>query len=289
MEVFLSVFVVVLAGAGVILLPLGLGGAVLRRVRVRRAYDVDPAALDADTRADLARLLTREAAEAFARGRYDLSARACRQVLRLDPEDPSASRQLVASLFASGDYDPARQALERHLAAFPQDEAARLVPVAIACEKGDFVAARTDLDAMDPARLGEVDRALWFNNYAFILASLEVDLDLALEYGQRALNLAAPADRQFALRTLGLIYLARGAPQEAERSFREALQHRAHLRPGDLEHADYHLALALQRQGRVLEANRVLERLASGSTPFALQARVQLQAGSPNAPSLPGR
>ncbi|MEW5850290.1 MAG: tetratricopeptide repeat protein [Myxococcota bacterium] len=277
METFLSVFLVVVAGAALVYAPLGAGSALWRRARIRRAYQVDPAELDAETRAELARLLTVEAASAHDRARHDDAIKACRQILRLDPEDPQASRLLVASLFASGEYENARESLERHLAAFPRDEAARLVPAAIACENGNLVEAREYLDAMDPNRLGEHDRALWFNNYAYTLASLGVDLDLALEYGQRALQLAADADRQFALRTLGVVHLARQEPQKAESRLREALGQRDFLRPGDVEFTHYHLALALQGQNKAEEARRHLEKLVDGVTPFAQKARELLR------------
>lgn len=278
MDTFLSVFLVVAAGAAIIYAPLGVGTALYNRARVRRAYHADPAELDADTRAELARLLQREAAAAHDHANHEEAIKACRQILRLDPDDPTASRMLVASLFACGQYDPAREALERHLAVHPHDEAVRLVPAAIACEIGDLVQAREHLDAMDPNALSEHDRALWFNNYAYTLASLKVDLDLALEYGQRALALAAEPDRQFALRTLGVVHLARNEPREAEARLKEALAQREHLRPGDVEFTHYHLALALQSQQRHLEARRHLEKLADGMTPFAQKARQTLRA-----------
>ncbi|MBI5495306.1 MAG: tetratricopeptide repeat protein [Deltaproteobacteria bacterium] len=277
METFLSVFVVVAAGAALIYAPLGAGTWAWRRARIKRAYAVDPSELDADTRAELARLLTAEAAAAHDRASHEETIRACRQILRLDPDDPQASRMLVASLFACGRYDQAREALERHLAAFPKDEAVRLVPAAIACEQGDLVQAREHLDAMDPNALPEHDRALWFNNYAYTLASLKADLDLALEYGQRALALAADPDRQFALRTLGIVHLSRGEAPLAEQRLKEALQQREHLRPGDIEFTHYHLALALKDQDRLPEARRHLEKLADGMTPFAQKARALLR------------
>jgi tetratricopeptide (TPR) repeat protein len=130
---------------------------------------------------------------------------------------------------------------------------------------------------MDPHALKPHDRALWFNNYAFTLASLRADLDLALEYGQRALQLAAEPDRQFALRTLGVVHLARGEHHEAEQRLKDALTHRQHLRPGDVEFTHYHLALALQHQNRHAEARRHLERLADGITPFAIKAKYRLK------------
>jgi tetratricopeptide (TPR) repeat protein len=277
METFLSVFLVVAAGAAVIYAPLGVGTALWRRAKVRRAYHVDPSELDADARAELVRLLSAEAASAHDRAAHEDAVKACRQILRLDPDDPQASRMLVASLFACGQYDQAREALERHLTAFPKDEAVRLVPAAIACEMGDLVQAREHLDAMDPQALNEHDRALWFNNYAYTLASLKADLDLALEYGQRALALAADPDRQFALRTLGVVHLARNEAKEAEARLREALMQREHLRPGDVEFTHYHLALALQAQNRNVEARRHLEKLADGMTPFAQKARARLR------------
>lgn len=282
METFLSVFLVVAAGAAVIYAPLGVGNALWRRARIRRAYVADPAELDADTRAELARLLAQEAAQAHDRAQHEEAVRACRQILRLDPDDPQASRMLVASLFACGRYDEASAALERHLAAFPKDEAVRLVPAAIACELGDLVQAREHLDAMDPNALNQHDRALWFNNYAYTLASLKVDLDLALEYGQRALELAAEPDRQFALRTLGVVHLSRSEPEQAESRLKDALAQREHLRPGDVEFTHYHLALALEAQNRGPEAARHLERLVDGMTPFAQKARARLR-GHPSA------
>jgi tetratricopeptide (TPR) repeat protein len=277
MEAFLSVFLVVVVGAATIYTPLGLGTALWRRSRLKRAYVADPSELTADDRAEFARLLTVEASQAHDHAHHERAIAACRQILRLDPEDPHASRLLVASLFACGKYDDAGAALERHLAAFPKDEAVRLVPAAIACELGDLVQAREHLDAMDPNALNEPDRALWFNNYAYTLASLKVDLDLALEYGERALALAAVPDRQFALRTLGVVYLARNQPQEAAARLTEALNQRDHLRPGDVEFTHFHLAMALEQQHRFPEAIRHLEKVVDGHTPFAQKARVRLK------------
>lgn len=277
METILSVFLVVAVGAAAIYTPLGLGTALWRRSRLRRAYVADPTELTADDRADYARLLTQQAATAHDQAHHEEAVKACRQILRLDPEDPQASRLLVASLFACGKYDDAGAALERHLAAHPKDEAVRLVPAAIACELGDLVQARDHLDAMNPDALNEPDRALWFNNYAYTLACLKVDLDLALEYGQRALQLAAVPDRQFALRTLGVVHLARTEAPEAEARLREALTQREHLRPGDVEFTHFHLALALEKQGRNADAMRHLEKLVDGHTPFAQKARARLR------------
>jgi Tfp pilus assembly protein PilF len=184
---------------------------------------------------------------------------------------------LVASLFAAGRFDEARDALERHMEANPNDEAAKLVPAAIYCEKGDLVAAREALDAIDPQKLPTADRALWFNNYAFTLSGLEIDLDLAKEYGERALQLASPADRQFTLRTLGVVHLARSEPAEAVERFQHALKERAHLRPGDVEFTRYHLAKALLALGNKRDARLQLQQIDGGRTVYAARARDLLQ------------
>jgi tetratricopeptide (TPR) repeat protein len=147
------------------------------------------------------------------------------------------------------------------------------VPAAIYCERGDLVAARDALDAIDPAKLPTADRALWYNNYAFTLSGLKIDLDLAREYGEKALQLASQADRQFALRTLGVVHLARKEPQVAIERLETALKERQHLRPGDVEFTRYHLARAYLDLGRDKEARAQLQLIENGRTVYAEKAR----------------
>jgi tetratricopeptide (TPR) repeat protein len=224
-----------------------------------------------------ARLLFQEAVRAHTGADHDKAASTCRRVLRFESDDPQASRLLVASLFAGGRFDEARQALERHLEANPHDEAAKLVPAAIFCERGELVMAREALDDIDPQKLPTADRALWFNNYAYTLSGLEIDLDLAKEYGERALQLASQADRQFALRTLGVVHLARKEPEKAIERLDAALKERQHLRPGDVEFTRFHLAKAYLELRKEKEARSQLGLIESGKTVYAERAREMLR------------
>lgn len=273
MEPVIAVILVVVAGTVAVYGPIAAGSWLMRKSRLRDAWRVDPNQLPPRRRMQYARLLFQEAVRSHQGADHDRAADTCRRVLRFESDDPQASRLLVASLFAGGRFDDARQALERHLAANPHDEAAKLVPAAIYCEKGDLVAAREALDDIDPQKLPTADRALWFNNYAFTLSGLEIDLDLAKEYGERALQLASQADRQFALRTLGVVHLARSEPLEAIDRLDLALKERQHLRPGDVEFTRYHLAKAYLDLGRERDARLQLGQIESGKTLYAERAR----------------
>lgn len=277
MDPVLAVALVVAAGTAAVYGPIAMGSWVVRKNRLKEAWRVDPATLPPRRRMHYARLLFQDAVRAHQAADHERAARTCQRVLRFEADDPQASRLLVASLFAAGRFDEARQALERHLAANPQDEAAKLVPAAIYCEKGDLVSAREALDAIDPNKLPTADRALWFNNYAYTLSGLEIDLDLAKEYGERALDLASPADRQFALRTLGVVHLARKEPIVAIERLEDALRERQHLRPGDVEFTRFHLAKALRDLQRDKEARTHLLAIESGRTPYAERARSLLR------------
>lgn len=261
-----QVLLVVVLGTITVYGPIVGGSWLLRRSRLKQAWKSEPGQLSARRRWNYARLLFQEAVRAHQNADHEKAAETCRRVLRLEASDPQASRLLVASLFANGDFEEARQALERHMAANPADETAKLVPAAIYCETGNLVEAREALDSIDPQKLPKADRALWFNNYAFTLSGLEIDLDLAREYGERALELASVADRQFTLRTLGVVHLAR---KEAELSIdylKSALKEKQHLRPGDVEFTNYYLAKALLLDNRVQEAKNCLRAVQRGGT-----------------------
>ncbi len=269
----LVVISVVVAGTVAVYGPIAAGSWIMRRGRLREAWRVEPNQLQGRKRMQMARLLFQEAVRAHHAGDHLKAAETCRRVLRFESDDPQASRLLVASLFAGGRFDEARQALERHLQANPQDEAAKLVPAAIYCERGDLVSAREALDIIDPAKLPTADRALWYNNYAFTLSGLKSDLDLAREYGEKALQLASQADRQFALRTLGVVHLVRNEPTLACERLESALKERQHLRPGDVEFTRYHLGRAYADLGRVKEARAQLQLVENGRTVYAEKAR----------------
>lgn len=277
MEPVIAVIMVVVAGTVAVYGPIAAGSWLMRKSRLRDAWRVDPNQLPPRRRMQYARLLFQEAVRAHQMADHDRAAETCRRVLRFESDDPQASRLLVASLFAGGRFDEARQALERHLAANPHDEAAKLVPAAIYCEKNDLVAAREALDDIDPQKLPTADRALWFNNYAFTLSGLEIDLDLAKEYGERALQLASQADRQFALRTLGVVHLARKEPEAAIERLDSALKERQHLRPGDIEFTRFHLARAYLELKKEREARNQLALIEQGKTLYAERARQLLK------------
>lgn len=277
MDPVIAVVMVVVAGTVAVYGPIAAGSWLMRKGKLREAWRVEPNQLPPRRRMQFARLLFQEAVRAHQAGDHNKAAETCRRVLRFESDDPQASRLLVASLFAGGRFDEAREALERHLQANPADEAAKLVPAAIYCEKGDLVSAREALDAIDPQKLPTADRALWFNNYAFTLSGLKIDLDLAKEYGEKALQLASQADRQFALRTLGVVHLARGEPELAIERLDAALKERQHLRPGDVEFTRYHLARAFVDLGKEREARSQLTLIESGRTLYADKARKLMQ------------
>lgn len=283
MDPVFAVVMVVVAGTVAVYGPIAAGSWLMRKGRLREAWRVEPNQLPPRRRMQFARLLFQEAVRAHQAGDHDRAAETCRRVLRFESDDPQASRLLVASLFAGGRFDEAREALERHLQANPADEAAKLVPAAIYCEKGDLVAAREALDNIDPQKLPTADRALWFNNYAFTLSGLKIDLDLAKEYGEKALQLASQADRQFALRTLGVVHLARKEPEVAIDRLDAALKERQHLRPGDVEFTRFHLAKALLELGRDREARTQLALIEQGKTLYAERAREMLRGLEPKA------
>jgi tetratricopeptide (TPR) repeat protein len=273
MDPVIAVVMVVVAGTVAVYGPIAAGSWLMRKGKLREAWRVEPNQLPQRKRMQLARLLFQEAVRAHQAGDHNRAAETCRRVLRFESDDPQASRLLVASLFAGGRFDEAREALERHLQANPADEAAKLVPAAIFCEKGDLVAALEALDAIDPQKLPTADRALWYNNYAFTLSGLKIDLDLAKEYGDKALQLASQADRQFALRTLGVVHLARNEPGLAIERLDAALKERQHLRPGDVEFTRYHLARAYVDLGREREARNQLALIEGGRTLYADKAK----------------
>jgi tetratricopeptide (TPR) repeat protein len=276
MEPVVAVIAIVVLGTAVVYGPIALGSWAMRRGRLKEAWRSEPHQLPPRRRVQMARLLFQEAVRANLAGEHDVAADACRRVLRFEANDPQASRLLVVSLYASGRFDEARDALERHLQANPQDEPAKLVPAAIFCERGNLEEARQALDDIDPQKLPSGDRALWFNNYAFTLAGLQRDLDVARDYGEKALQLAAEADRQFALRTLGVVHLARNEPVEALQRLESALKEKQHLRPGDIEFTRFHMAKAYLQQKRVREAKAQLVQIENGRTVFAEKARTLL-------------
>ena len=108
-------------------------------------------------------------------------------------------------------------------------------------------------------------------------SGLQLDHDLAKEYGEKALQLANQADRQFALRTLGVVHLARKEPQQAIERLDSALKEREHLRPGDVEFTRYHLARAYVDLQRPREARAQLQVIERGRTVYAEKARQLLQ------------
>ena len=277
MDPVIAVVMVVVAGTVAVYGPIAAGSWLMRKGKLREAWRVEPNQLPQRKRMQFARLLFQEAVRAHQAGDHNRAAETCRRVLRFESDDPQASRLLVASLFAGGRFDEAREALERHLQANPADEAAKLVPAAIYCEKGDLVSAREALDAIDPQKLPTADRALWYNNYAFTLSGLKIDLDLAKEYGEKALQLASQADRQFALRTLGVVHLARNEPELAIERLDAALREKQHLRPGDIEFTRYHLARAYIDLGREREARNQLANIEGGKTLYADKAKKLIQ------------
>jgi tetratricopeptide (TPR) repeat protein len=277
MEPVLAVVFVVITGTVVVYGPIAAGSWLMRRGRLREAWRAEPAKLPPRRRMQVARLLFQEAVRAHQQGDHATAADTCKRVLRFEPDDPQASRLLVASLFAAGRFDEARDALERHLQANPTDEAAKLVPAAIYCEKGNLEDARLALDDIDPNKLPSADRALWYNNYAFTLAGLQRDLDVAKEYGEKALQFTSQADRQFALRTLGVVHLARHEALEAIKYLEEALREGRHLRPGDIEFTRFHLAKGHLMLDQTTAAVRQLTLVENGRTIFAEQASALLR------------
>lgn len=273
MNAFLEVLVVVVLGTAAFYGPIAAGAYLMRKKKLKEAWGDKPALLPPKKRAQLARLLFHDAVQAHQASNHDEAARICSQVLRLESTDMQASRLLMASLFAAGKFDAAHNALERHMAAHPEDKSAKLVPAAIYCEQEDLVRAREALDEINPHDLPTADRALWYNNYAFTLSGLKVDLELAVEYGERALELASPADRQFTLRTIGVVHLARDKPQKALESLQAALKERSHLRPGDIEFTRYHIAEAHVALGETDQALAQLAQIRDGRTDYAEKAR----------------
>ena len=269
--------VAILVGAGVLLYVPSVGGRwLLRKRNIKKAWRDQPSKMLPKKRAQLARLLFQEAVSAHQHNDHREAARICEQVLKLEPDDTQASRLLVASLFACGDFHEASQALQRHMSAHPGDEAAKLVPAAIYCERGDMVEARTALDDVDPGKLPAADQALWYNNYAYTLSGLGVDLDLAKDYGERAFELAATADKQFTLRTLGVVHLARQEPQKAYEHLQSALTEKEYLRPGDIDFTRFHLSLALDGIGDHEQAVLEMKKVAVGTTLYADKAKERL-------------
>ncbi len=264
---------VVLGGTAVVYGPIVLGSWWIKRKRLQSAWRADPKQLTGRTKDEYVDILTREAIKAHQEGLHDQAIDACRQILRLDSMDTQASRLLIANLFAAGRFKEAEEVLHQHRIAHPDDHPAMLVPAAIYCERGELDKARMALDHVDPMDLPSEDRALWYNNYAYALSGLGVDLDLAEDYGQQALKLAAPADRQFALRTLGVVYLAKHDYDSAAHRLLEALHSKRYLREGDIEFTRYHLARAYRGMGKNEMADAEFQRIVNGNTPYAEKAR----------------
>ncbi|MCP4500389.1 MAG: tetratricopeptide repeat protein [Deltaproteobacteria bacterium] len=276
MDPVLAVVLVVVSGTVAVYGPIAAGSWLMRKRRLLDAWRSEPAQLPPRRRMQYARLLFQEAVKAHQAADHDKTAETCRRVLRFESEDPQASRLLVASLFAAGRFNDTQQALERHLQANPHDEAAKLVRAAIYCETDDLPAALDALKAIDPEKLPTADRALWYNNYAFTLAGLATDLDQAREFGEKALDLASQADRQFALRTLGVVHLRRKEPDIAVERLEVALKERQHLRPGDVEFTRYYLALAYLELQQEKKARDQLSLISGGRTMYAEKAKQSL-------------
>ena len=203
-------------------------------------------------------------------GRVPEARAAFERALANDAAAAAPHQGLGLIALATGDFASARGHFE---AGAGKDRASgdfpyRLAQISLA--EGDQAGAIESLRAaveVEPAHLGAN------NDLAWLLAETGGDLELALQLAQRAVRIApAPATHD----TLGWVHLKRGDGDLAEQAFAKVIQAN-----GETPSAVYHMALALEQQGRTADAAVLLEKaLQAGSFPeseaaSAALARVQ--------------
>jgi Flp pilus assembly protein TadD len=177
-------------------------------------------------------------------GRATEAAAALEAASDLAPNDP-APRQGLARLYAEQkQYDAALKSIDAAVALAPKSSQLHL-------DRGDILAMKGDLRGAEQAYRSAIERdasnAAALNNVAWLLAARKADLDEALSFARRAVELQ-PKNAGFA-DTLGAVYLARGQGTDAARVLTGAIA----LAP-NLPDPHYHLALAQMDAGDVAEA-----------------------------------
>jgi tetratricopeptide (TPR) repeat protein len=270
---FLILTGIVFLGASMIFSPVVGAAWWLRKGYLKTAFQADTKKLPPRTRERYVEVLMQEAVTAHHVGDHERAVLMTRRVLEMMPNEVHASRLCLSSLFAMAQYTDALECLHRHLEKHPHDKAARLVPAAIYCEQGLLEQAKAALDELNPREFAREDRALWYNNYAYALAGLQLDLDTAKEYAEVALELALESDRHFALRTLGIVALAQHEFEYAARCFIQALSYETIMRQGDIDFTRFHLAQSFEGLQRDADAREQYQYVAKGKTVYAQEAQ----------------
>jgi tetratricopeptide (TPR) repeat protein len=207
----------------------------------------------------------------LAQGETARAETALRRSLALD-HDPLVATALSRALFASGRNDEAVDLLRSVTETHPDDRLSRQALVDALWREGSLDAARAHQRQLLQAQ-PEDPRLL--NNMANIMHAMGDDE--ALEYARRA-HALAPEDPRVN-DTLGWLLVEAGRPQDGLRFLRTAT-----LRLTDAATLRYHLAVALHRMGRDIEAGRELEAALSRGEdeawyPEALRIRAELERG----------
>jgi putative PEP-CTERM system TPR-repeat lipoprotein len=207
----------------------------------------------------------------LALGRTAEAQTALRQSLALE-HDPLVAAALYRALRSAGDSEQAMTLLSSITEEHPDDQLSRRVLVDALWQAGRLDAARAQMHELLRA---QPDDARLLNNMANIDHAMGGSD--ALDYARRAYELAP--DNPRVNDTLGWLLVEAGRPQDGLRYLRLAT-----LRLADAATIRYHLAVALHRMGRSLEAARELKAALSRGAgeswyPEALRIEAQLESG----------
>jgi Flp pilus assembly protein TadD len=189
-------------------------------------------------------------------GLPDEALAALERARRLDGRDPGVLSLLAVAQEEAGRPDQAEATLRTLVALAPEEPGARLRLAALLEGQGRraeaLVVYGRAVDEMGREGAG----ALLVNNYAYLLALEEQDLDAALELARWAV--VQEPDNPAFRDTLGWIHFLRGQYSQAEDELLRAYDLcRGDLDPEILEH----LARLRHRQGRQEEAEALLEKV----------------------------
>jgi len=199
-------------------------------------------------------------------GRTDEAAARFEEAIALSPDETRAQTSLATLEAARGELDAALARLDAAIAAAPQDPAPYYLAGQILLSQGRNAAAEERFRAVVARSPGHAGAR---NDLAWLLASEDRELDLALELAREARRLAPSAD---VIDTLGFVQLKRGDAEAAVALFEEALA----LRPDDPS-LRYHLGLALARAGDREQAMAAFQRaIDAGPFPEAEAARQEI-------------
>lgn len=200
-------------------------------------------------------ILAQEGWFAMQQGKPEAAVIAYKKVMGLAPNSRIVI-DLSRAQYQAGDLDAANATLRSWLDHHPHDTKVRfhLANRLLALDRNED--ARIEFGRILEELPNDV---LVLNNLAWLYRN--EDLDQAVEYAQRAMEIApgAPAVQD----TMGMLLLQKGELEKAERLLRQASERV----PYDLD-KQYHMALVLSRTGETVEALQILQRILNTGKSF---------------------